>query len=124
MIRSNNKIQFTALAYSVIIVTTSGYVKGIYCTCMHVHVNLIHWPLNHTDVGERRQLRQCLCQIANHLAVRMGWSLSKATVSLYSRLSLVLIRANARAMLSRTVNMSSWITCIFMYGMHVHVLYM
>ena len=39
MIRSNNKIQFTALAYSVIIVTTSGYVKGLtavqYCMGMN-----------------------------------------------------------------------------------------
>ena len=51
------------------------------------------------------EARQCLCRIANHLAVRMGWSVSKATTSLYGRLSLALIRANARAILSRTVSL-------------------
>ena len=38
------------------------------------------------------EARRCLSRIASRLAVRMGWSLSKATTSLYGRLSLVLIR--------------------------------
>ena len=50
------------------------------------------------------EARQCLSPIANHLAVRMGWSLSNTTTSLDGRLSLPHIRANARAILSRTVS--------------------
>ena len=50
------------------------------------------------------EARQCLSRIANCLAVRLGWSLSKATTSLYGKLSLALIRANDRAILSRTVS--------------------
>ena len=51
------------------------------------------------------EARRCLSRIANRLAVRMGWSLSKATTSLYGRLSLALIRANTRAILSRTASL-------------------
>ena len=55
-----------------------------------------HWQLKHMDAGEQRLGDVCL---------RMGWSLSKATTSLYGiyRLSLQ-IRANARAILSRTAS--------------------
>ena len=64
LIRSNNKFQFTALAYGVIIVTTSGYVKGLtksfrtwidnivvfihgHPVCMFVFVSISEYVLNH-----------------------------------------------------------------------------
>ncbi|KAL5477236.1 hypothetical protein EMCRGX_G024001 [Ephydatia muelleri] len=49
------------------------------------------------------EARKCLSWLANRLAVRMGWSLSKAKTSIYGRLSLALIRANARAILSSEI---------------------
>ena len=40
-----------------------------------------HWQLKHMDAGEQRldDVDHVCLGIANHLAVRIGWSLSKAT---------------------------------------------
>ena len=51
------------------------------------------------DRGERPQ--QSFSCLAARLAIQMGCSKSQATTILYQRLSLSLVRANARALLSR-----------------------
>ena len=51
-----------------------------------------------------------LSRLASHLAVRHNCSKSHTTSTLYGRLNLVLVRTNARALLSRTYGISSDIT--------------
>ena len=47
------------------------------------------------------EARQSVSRLAARLAIQMGCSKSQATTILYQRLSLSLVRANARALLSR-----------------------
>ena len=47
------------------------------------------------------EAQQSFLQLAARLAIQMGCNKSQATTILYKRLSLSLVRANARALLSR-----------------------
>ena len=49
----------------------------------------------------RSEVRVQLPRLASHLAARLNITKSQATFMLYSRLNLVLVRANARALLSQ-----------------------
>ena len=53
---------------------------------------------------------EALSRLASHLAARLNCSKFHATSTLYGRLNLVLVRANARALLSRAYGISSDIT--------------
>ena len=47
------------------------------------------------------EAQQSFSRLAARLAIQMGCSKSQATTTVYQRLSLSLVRANARALLSR-----------------------
>ena len=55
----------------------------------------------------RAEARLHLSRLASRLAARLNCSKSHATSTLYGRLNLVLVRANARALLSRAYGVGS-----------------
>ena len=63
-------------------------------------VSLLWW--RHTDVGGTEAIR-ALSRLATHLSTRQGHPKSLVCNEIYGRLNLALVRANSRAILSRSL---------------------
>ena len=61
------------------------------------------WQLRLMVVGVLKHMQTNLSRLAARLAIRSNCCKSQATLALYGRLNLVLVRANARALLSRSM---------------------